>query len=539
MASPNNRGIQNSSAVVTGANRWSPFLSDPNSSLATVISGSGVFQNRGSGINPASRTVTTSQAPLGLPSLRSGITSMHLPSSGISSQDSPRTNLQSFMSHLANSLPFNATASSILNDMENPENPVAQVLLGIDTSGAGMEGSVNLPSHLANLAKLSGEMPNGGADGKDRPGSAEKAAYALRKNRALKLPEDLSTGEGSEGGEGADANKCKNNNNVNKRSAEDAGTPLTGNAINADEGGHRRQLKDTVDVNGRSEDDYCVEMEHDEEDILGSSDGEEGGQGGKRTKRTPFDDGTAGDGKNNSQGRQILSSGLGRPITFTGDPMAKDLTEDERRRLKRRIANRESARRVRQKRQELLEELQQKVTQMTHQNARLLTHIASAEHGRQNLQSQVILLRERFAAKAAENNGLIAETLALRKALMDKGLNPSDVIAELLKQTSQAMAGNNNNNNMNNNNNGNGNNGGGGGHIPGTTNGLLGNTLPRSSGFSSAFAPVHSSGGNLGFSAPMTTQPASTAAAAAAAAAAGAAFMLSNTSQQLNGFNMR
>ena len=45
---------------------------------------------------------------------------------------------------------------------------------------------------------------------------------------------------------------------------------------------------------------------------------------------------------------------MGRPIVYNGDPDAPELTDAERRRIKRRIANRESARRVRNKRHELL-----------------------------------------------------------------------------------------------------------------------------------------------------------------------------------------
>lgn len=51
----------------------------------------------------------------------------------------------------------------------------------------------------------------------------------------------------------------------------------------------------------------------------------------------------------------------GRPITYNGDPDAKNLTEGERRKVKRRIANRESARRVQARRAGTLEELQIKV----------------------------------------------------------------------------------------------------------------------------------------------------------------------------------
>ncbi len=51
---------------------------------------------------------------------------------------------------------------------------------------------------------------------------------------------------------------------------------------------------------------------------------------------------------------------VGRPITYNGDPNAPELTEAERRKVKRRIANRESARRVQQRRKEMIDELQHK-----------------------------------------------------------------------------------------------------------------------------------------------------------------------------------
>ena len=53
---------------------------------------------------------------------------------------------------------------------------------------------------------------------------------------------------------------------------------------------------------------------------------------------------------------------VGRPIAYRGDPNAPELTDQERRRIKRRIANRESARRVRHKRQEELEDMQIKAS---------------------------------------------------------------------------------------------------------------------------------------------------------------------------------
>ena len=48
---------------------------------------------------------------------------------------------------------------------------------------------------------------------------------------------------------------------------------------------------------------------------------------------------------------------VGRPIAYCGDPDSPDLTPAERRRIKRRIANRESARRVRARRQGDIEEM--------------------------------------------------------------------------------------------------------------------------------------------------------------------------------------
>ena len=45
-----------------------------------------------------------------------------------------------------------------------------------------------------------------------------------------------------------------------------------------------------------------------------------------------------------------------------GDPDDPELTEKERRRIKRRIANRESARRVRYRREEEMEEMQIRVS---------------------------------------------------------------------------------------------------------------------------------------------------------------------------------
>ncbi len=52
---------------------------------------------------------------------------------------------------------------------------------------------------------------------------------------------------------------------------------------------------------------------------------------------------------------------MGRPIAYCGDPNSPELTQAERRRIMRRIANRESARRVRVRRIDLLDDMAKQV----------------------------------------------------------------------------------------------------------------------------------------------------------------------------------
>ena len=53
---------------------------------------------------------------------------------------------------------------------------------------------------------------------------------------------------------------------------------------------------------------------------------------------------------------------VGRPIAYSGDPFSPDLEPEQRRVILRRIANRESARRVRARRQDELDRLSQRVS---------------------------------------------------------------------------------------------------------------------------------------------------------------------------------
>lgn len=228
---------------------------------------------------------------------------------------------------------------------------------------------------------------------------------------------------------------------------------------------------------------------------------------------------------------------LRRPLSFQSDEVIEEgrgLTEDERRRLKRRIANRESARRVRQKRAEMLEELQQKCTALTQQNARLLAHIANGEHQRQSLQSQVAVLRERLLSKAAENNGMHGEIAALRKVLLEKGVNPAEVAVSGGMSLNHGMNNSGPRSSV-------------GASAP--INGLLQDlpsTIPMSSAgfpgsslFGSAFAPVPPLPSHQGQGMPGAMAP-SAATAAAAAAAAAASMLPGNTTHlsQVSGFNM-
>ncbi|GAB4824104.1 hypothetical protein N2152v2_011150 [Parachlorella kessleri] len=111
---------------------------------------------------------------------------------------------------------------------------------------------------------------------------------------------------------------------------------------------------------------------------------------------------------------------VGRPLKYKGDPNAPHLTEEERRRIKRRIANRESARRVRQKRNEYMDDLQSKCTALSQQNARLLSHVAALESQNRTLVAQVGLMRDKYNIKAGENAQLY-NALAHAKRLLLQG----------------------------------------------------------------------------------------------------------------------
>ena len=67
----------------------------------------------------------------------------------------------------------------------------------------------------------------------------------------------------------------------------------------------------------------------------------------------------------------IVQRKIGRPIAYTGDPRAPELTDQERRRIKRQISNRVSARRVKQKHKDTLKSLESKVRTCCFQSYRI------------------------------------------------------------------------------------------------------------------------------------------------------------------------
>lgn len=94
--------------------------------------------------------------------------------------------------------------------------------------------------------------------------------------------------------------------------------------------------------------------------------------------------------------------------------------KEEERKLKRRAINRESARRLRQKRRDLIEGLQQQCTLLAEQNAHLMAHSAKFEQQHRLMVAQMAVLRQRFVNKAVENKVLIGKLRGLEKELKER-----------------------------------------------------------------------------------------------------------------------
>ncbi|BDA42175.1 probable Ocs element-binding factor 1 at C-terminar half [Coccomyxa sp. Obi] len=112
---------------------------------------------------------------------------------------------------------------------------------------------------------------------------------------------------------------------------------------------------------------------------------------------------------------------VGRPIAYCGDPDSPDLTPAERRRIKRRIANRESARRVRARRQDLIEEMAIKAEEMEKHNSTLASHASAIEGQHTAMLQQMAEYNARLQATAAQNDALQREIAQLRALVENKG----------------------------------------------------------------------------------------------------------------------
>lgn len=97
---------------------------------------------------------------------------------------------------------------------------------------------------------------------------------------------------------------------------------------------------------------------------------------------------------------------VGRPLAFKGDINSKDLTEAERRRIKRRVANRESARRIRHKRQEALGEMQGRMDTMQQQTATIAAQIQQVQAQKMSLADQLADMQRKWQAALEENKQL-------------------------------------------------------------------------------------------------------------------------------------
>ncbi|KAK9807700.1 hypothetical protein WJX72_006588 [[Myrmecia] bisecta] len=135
---------------------------------------------------------------------------------------------------------------------------------------------------------------------------------------------------------------------------------------------------------------------------------------------------------------------VGRPVTLKANPYSKTLTEEDRRRIKRRTANRESARRVRHKRQEQVDALQLEVTAMhdkwglvVGENLRLLSELAVL---RKTLQVNVTLLRHHAnVIGGPANQGVldIDHTMSTDTGIRHVGPKPKSIAtARVLQQVS-------------------------------------------------------------------------------------------------------
>ncbi|DBA80836.1 hypothetical protein WJX77_004822 [Trebouxia sp. C0004] len=106
------------------------------------------------------------------------------------------------------------------------------------------------------------------------------------------------------------------------------------------------------------------------------------------------------------------------------------LTEAERRRVRRRATNRESAKRIRDKREEQMTLMSEQVTKLEAHKAGLMSHMQSVEDCCAQLVEQLKALKQKWCATCVENVKLYKKIFELRKAL-NPGADSSHLAAQL------------------------------------------------------------------------------------------------------------
>lgn len=106
------------------------------------------------------------------------------------------------------------------------------------------------------------------------------------------------------------------------------------------------------------------------------------------------------------------------------------LTEAERRRVRRRATNRESAKRIRDKREEQMNLMSEQVAKLEAHKAGLMSHMHSVEDCCAQLMEQLKALKEKWSATCVENVKLYKKIFELRKAL-NPGTDSSQLAAQL------------------------------------------------------------------------------------------------------------
>ncbi|KAK9824564.1 hypothetical protein WJX72_011336 [[Myrmecia] bisecta] len=108
---------------------------------------------------------------------------------------------------------------------------------------------------------------------------------------------------------------------------------------------------------------------------------------------------------------------MGRPVAYEGDPDSSQLTAEERRRIRRRINNRESARRVREKRQEIMDRITEQMRALEGDKAKLVKYVGEVEDTCRAMTDEMRRVKERWCQSCIENVKLYKEVFELRKRL--------------------------------------------------------------------------------------------------------------------------